>query len=100
MIGREAQITREAAESLAVQALAYIAGEPERLAPFLSASGIDPAAIRAAARAPGFLAGVLDHIAADESLLVGFAQDAGCDPALIARARTALSGARWEPEAP
>ncbi len=78
----------------------YLVAEPERLAPFLAATGIDPAAIRQAAREPGFLAGVLDHIAADERLLIGFAQDAGCDPALIARARAALSGEAWHRDVP
>ena len=84
-------IGQEAAEGLAIQALGYLAGDPERLGPFLAATGLQPSAIRQAAREPGFLAGVLDHIAADERLLMGFAEDAGCDPTMISRARAALS---------
>jgi len=83
---------REAAESLAIQALSFIAAEPERLGRFLAISGIGPDQIRAAAREPLFLAGVLDHIASDERLLVAFAAEIGVDPSVVARARTALGG--------
>ena len=91
---------REAAEALAVQALSYIAGDGERLGRFLSLTGIGPAEIRAAAREPGFLAGVLDYLAGDESLLTAFAAEAGHDPATIAAARLALDGGSWEREVP
>jgi uncharacterized protein DUF3572 len=76
---------------LAIQALAFIADEPERLNLFLSTTGIAPAAIRTAAREPGFLAGVLEHMLADETLLIAFADNAGIDPAAVARARNALT---------
>jgi hypothetical protein len=87
--------SRKAAESLAIQALAFIAEEPERLGAFLAASGIVPDAIRDAARQPGFLGGVLDHMLGNESLLVAFADSAGLNPASIARARRALGGKQW-----
>ncbi len=82
------------------QALAFIAEEPERLGAFLAASGIGPDAIRDAAREPGFLAGVLDHMLGDESLLLAFADSAGLNPASIARARRALGGGQWERDIP
>jgi len=81
---------RQAAEMLAIQALGFIAAEPQRLADFLNASGIAADDIRAAAREPRFLVGVLEHMLGDESLLLAFAADAGIDPAGIARARAAL----------
>jgi hypothetical protein len=81
---------RETAEMLAIQALAFIAEEPERLNLFLVSTGIDAAEIRTAAREPGFLAGVLAHMLSDESLLIAFADSAGIDPAAVARARSAL----------
>ena len=77
---------------LAIQALAFIAEEPERLNRFLDMTGIPVEQIRAAAREPGFLAGVLEHMLGDESLLIAFAASAGIDPAEIARARSALGG--------
>ena len=90
---------REAAEVLAAQALAFIAEDDTRMSAFLSATGIEPAAIRDAAGEPGFLGGVLDHMLSDESLLTAFADSAGLDPMGIAKARRAL-GAVWERDLP
>jgi hypothetical protein len=84
---------------LAIQALAFIAEEPERMAAFLSVTGLEAAAIRGAVSTPGFLAGVLEHMLGDESLLLAFADSAGIDPAEIARARHALGGG-WERDVP
>lgn len=91
--------TRENAEMLAIQALGFIAEEPERLGAFLAATGLAQEAIRGAAREPGFLAGVLDHMLGDENLLLAFANGAGIDPGAIARARHALGGS-WERDLP
>ncbi|HVV61110.1 MAG TPA: DUF3572 domain-containing protein [Pseudolabrys sp.] len=93
-------LTPEAAEGLAVQALTFIAGDGERLGRFLAITGIGPDQIRAAAREPHFLAGVLDHVAADERLLTDFAAEAGIDPAEIGKAQAALGGGPWEREVP
>ena len=90
---------REAAETLAVAALSYLASEPEHLGGFLAASGIGPADIRAAARDAELLAGVLDHFSANEDLLVAFARHQDIDPGEIERARAAL-GAVWERDVP
>ena len=88
---RHAQVAHETAEMLAIQALSFIAGEPDQLARFLDMSGIAPDEIRAAAREVAFLAGVLEHMLGDESLLVAFAESAGIDPGEIAQARVALN---------
>jgi hypothetical protein len=82
--------TRKAAESLAIQVLAFIASDSERIAPFLAATGIGPQAIRAAAREPDFHRGVLDYLAGDEALLVAFAGESGVNPFDIAIARDML----------
>jgi hypothetical protein len=92
-------LTKEAAEGLAIQALTFIAGDGERLGRFLATTGIGPAEIRAAAREPGFLTGVLDHLAADERLLKAFAAEAGVDPSDIGKAIVTLGG-HWEREIP
>ena len=84
--------TPEAAEMLAIQALGFIAEDPQRLAGFFASTGIPAEQIRATAGEPGFLAGVLEHMLGDESLLIAFAASAGIDPAEIARARGALVG--------
>ncbi len=75
---------------LAVQALAFIAEDPERLAAFLAATGLTAVGIRQAARQADFHAGVLEHMLGDESLLLAFADSAATDPAAIGRARNAL----------
>ena len=67
------QMTRELAESVAIQALTFLAEEPERLDRFLALTGIGPESLRDAAREPNFLLGVLDHLAGDERLLHEFA---------------------------
>jgi hypothetical protein len=94
-----ARISRQDAESLAVSALAFVAADPERLGRFLALTGLGPDSIRAAARAPHFLAGILEFLEADERLLLGFAQEAGVDPPEVARARAALSGLDEERDA-
>ena len=82
----------EGAQTVAIDALGFIAAEPERLARFLALSGLGPHNLRQAATSPGFLAAVLDHLAADEPLLLAFAAAQGIDPAAVTRARDRLSG--------
>jgi len=84
---------------LAIQALGFIAEEPERLNAFLNATGLEVERLRKSANAPGFLGGVLEHMLADESLLLAFATSAAIDPAEVARARHAL-GRLWERDIP
>ena len=97
---RPSSITPNAAEELAIQALSFIASDPDRLGRFLAISGIGPADIRAAAAEPGFLVGVLDYLAGDEGLVTAFAAELSIDPADIARAHRALGGSPWEREVP
>jgi hypothetical protein len=85
-------MVREEAEALAIQALSFVAAEPERLGRFLAVSGIGPAEIRAVAREPYFLAGIIEHLSSDERLVLAFCAQAGLDPAEIARARELLVG--------
>jgi len=93
-------MTQDAAEGVAIQALSFIAADPERLDRFLAATGIGPAEIRNAAREPGFLAGVLQYLASDERLAREFAAQAQCRPEDIAKAHIALGGEPWEREIP
>ena len=99
-MAKDAGITRESAEKLAIQALSYLAGEPERLGAFLSLTGIGPGEIRKAATDPSFLAGLLDYVTSDEPLLLAVAEHAGVSPQRVERARAALNGEPWEREVP
>jgi hypothetical protein len=84
---------REAAELLAIDVLRFLAGQPEELSRFLALSGIGPGDIRAAAREPRFLAGVLEFLLADEPLLLSFSAANGSRPGAVDEARRALDGA-------
>ena len=92
--------TAEAAESLAIQALAFLAAEPEQLGRFLALTGIGPQDIRTAAREPRFLAGVLEYISGDEPLLVAFAAQTGVEPSDVARACAVLGHGPIERDLP
>ena len=61
------------AQAMAIEALAFLGGAPERLTRFLEVSGLSPETLRAAARSPGFFAGLMDYLVSDEALLVAFA---------------------------
>jgi 2-hydroxychromene-2-carboxylate isomerase len=91
--------SREAAETLAIQALGFLAEDPERFAAFLAATGLSVEAVRDAAGDTGFLTGVLDYMLGDERLVTGFADNAGIDPAALARAQRALGG-EWHRDLP
>jgi len=81
---------REAAESIAVSALGFLASDPIELEAFLSLSGLDPSGIRAAAQDPGFLSGVLQHVLADEKRASAFAAESGLGAEELARAAHVL----------
>ena len=85
------QLTKAAAETIAIEVLTFLAGNPARLDRFLALSGLGRDNLRAAAGQPGFLAAILDHLASDESLLLAFAANTGHAPATIAKARGILS---------
>ena len=84
---------RVAAEALALRALAFLAGDRERLGRFLALSGFGPAELRAHATDPALLGGVLDHLLGDERLLRAFAEACELPPEAAARARRLLPGA-------
>ena len=74
--------------------------EPEQLGVFSGDEPIGPNSLRDAAREPRFLAGVLDHVTADEALLPAFAAAHEIDPDAVMRARDVLAGGPWERDTP
>lgn len=89
-----------AVETLAIQALAFLGEDGERLGRFLAVTGIGPGELRKAASEPQFLAGLLEYLTSDEPLLVEFANHAGVDPIEVARAAASLGRAAWERDVP
>lgn len=86
---------REVAEIVAIQALSFLASDPERLGLFLSESGIGPQTLRASASDPKFLASVLDFILRDDATVKAFASVSKLTPETVANARETLDP-HWE----
>ena len=91
---------REVAEIVAIQALSFIAGEPERLGLFLAETGIGPETLRHAAADPRFLASVLDFVMRDDATVKAFANVSQLHPTNIAAAHQALNDPDWERDVP
>lgn len=94
MNGKKTANDGDAATLLAVQALSYIAGDTELFERFLNLTGLDVANLRAAARDPGFLVGVLDFLLGHEPTLLGFAGQADVAPERVSQARQQLAGSQ------
>ena len=86
---------REVAEIVAIQALSFLASDPERLGQFLTESGIGPQTLRTSAADPKFLAGVLDFIMRDDATVQAFAGATQLTPDAVGNAREVLDP-RWE----
>ena len=97
---KSVQNPREVAEIVAIQALSFIAGEPERLGLFLAESGIGPETLRHAAADPRFLASVLDFVMRDDATVKAFANVSQLHPTNIAAAHQALNDPDWERDVP
>jgi hypothetical protein len=91
---------REVAEIVAIQALSFVAGDPERLGLFLSETGIGPETLRSAATDPQFLVSVLDFVMRDDATVKAFADSSQHHPTTIAAAREALGDSKWERDVP
>ena len=91
---------REVAEIVAIQALGFIAGDPERLGLFLAETGIGPETLRNAASNPQFLASVLDFVMRYDATVKAFAQASELHPTNIAAAHQALGDPKWERDVP
>jgi hypothetical protein len=97
---KRTQNPREVAEIVAIQALSFVAGDPERLGVFLAETGIGPETLRSAAADPRFLAGVLDFVLRDDATVKAFAAASELDPTTIAAAREVLVEDRSERDEP
>jgi len=79
------------AESIGISALLFLAGDPQRLARFLTLTGVGPAELRENARNPQMLAAVLDHLLQDENMLLVFCASDGIQPNEVAPAQRELA---------
>ena len=88
---KERPAERARADDIAISALSFLAGDGERIAGFLEATGLDPTGLRAAAQRADFGAGVLAYLLSDEPLLLVFCAHAQLQPAAVQRAHDLLS---------
>lgn len=88
-------MTRDGAETIALQALAFILAEEARADRFLAISGMDRDELIRAAKAgePGLMGGVLEFLLDWEPDLLAFCAASGLEPDAPLRARRALPGA-------
>jgi len=86
-------MTREMAEILGLQGLAWLAAAPDGLERFLMASGADAASLRQAASDPAQLGLILEFLLAHEDLLVRFCEEVSTKAQTVHAARHILEGA-------
>jgi hypothetical protein len=85
-------MNQDAAETLALRALGWLAGQSDVLGQFMTATGANVSSIADAVGQPSFLAAVLDFMLSEEDRLIAFCDAEGVDYALPMKARAVLPG--------
>ncbi|MEM8744567.1 MAG: DUF3572 family protein [Pseudomonadota bacterium] len=86
-------LSPDAAQDISVQALTFIAGDPEILSRFLGATGYTAESLHAPDTRERIPLAALDFLMGAEDLLLTFAANAGLDPAVVAGAHHTLQTA-------
>lgn len=89
-------MTEDHAETVALRALAWIAGDDELLPQLAAATGAGPADFRARAQDPAFLAGILGFLAGEDRWVTAFCDAEGLPYDTPLRALASLPGGRRE----
>jgi len=84
---------RDSAETLALQALAWLAASDDELIRFVEASGVGTDELRARAGEADVLRAVLDFLLAEDARLLAFCAAHGIEPKDVHMARHVLDGA-------
>jgi len=85
-------MNKEHAENLAIQALAWLARDQDRLGHFLNASGAAVDDLRLRAQEPEFLGFVLDFMLLADDTILAFCQENQHPPENVQAARMVLTG--------
>lgn len=85
-------VSSDAAQTLALTALAHLLGDDDRAVRFCAACGMTGTDLATQLGDAAFLGGVLDFVLEDEVLLAEIAGAAGLAPEAVARARRRLPG--------
>lgn len=83
---------QEQAETVAIQALGWMAGNDEVLGQFMGASGASIDDLRAGAGDPAFLGALLDFLMLEDAWVIAFCDAANLPYEAPMRARAALTG--------
>jgi hypothetical protein len=83
---------QESAEVVALQALAWVAGDPDRLAAFLNMTGATADDLAQHATEPAFLGSILDFLLGEDALVIGFCDHQNLPYDTPLRARAELPG--------
>lgn len=87
---------QESAEVTALQALGWVASDPDRLGAFLNMTGAASADLARNAADPAFLGSVLDFLLTEDALVIGFCDSQALPYDTPMRARADLpGGAQW-----
>lgn len=84
--------SRDSAETLALQALGWLAANDDLLPSFLASTGASESDLRTRATDPLFLGAVLDFLMMDDAWVIGFCDDISMPYDRIMPARAALPG--------
>lgn len=82
----------ENAQTVALQALGWLAANDELFPAFLAATGVSLTDLRARAAEPTFLAAVLDFLLQEDPWVLDFCQETGLPPSDLQMARASLPG--------
>lgn len=85
-------MTRDFAETVGLQALAWLAGNEELLPVFLGSSGASEADVRNGASDPAFLGALLDFLMMDDAWVMSFCDSVSMPYVRIMQARQSLPG--------
>jgi len=80
------------ATEIGVEALLWLAGQPQILGRLLAASGLAPEELRARAGDPEMLGFMLEILLQDEPSVLAFTAEVGLPPDVVLQARAALPG--------
>lgn len=89
-------MNQDAAETLALRALGWLAGQSDVLAQFMAATGANVSSIADAVGQPSFLAAVLDFLLSEEDRLIAFCDAEGLPYTAPMQARVVLPGGQVE----
>lgn len=85
-------MSKDDAEVLALQVLAFLLADPTQTSRFLSLTGLSPDDLRGVSSSRELQAATFDYILSDEGLLLSFCQEAGVDPTIMGPAHQLLTG--------